>query len=211
MKVITIAAAKGGSGKTSMTALLAVKASRESLGVRMVDLNADQANLEQWWVTRGQPMNPRLERGITNITRDVVALRAAGEVEWLFIDTPPLDMDLIENAVAVADAVVIPVRTSIFDIGSIDSLVEICKAHRKPFAFVLSAADTRFKPLNASALAALVTEGTVLGTRISYRLPYINALTVGKVGPEIEKSLWPEADSLWSEAKALVEKGASHG
>ncbi len=174
----------------------------------MIDLNADQANLEQWWVTRGQPMNPRLECEITNITTGVAALRAGGRVKWLFIDTPPLDMDLIENAVAVSDAVIIPVRTSIFDIGSIDSLVEICKAQRKPFAFALSAADTRFKALNASAIAALVTEGPVLGTRISYRLPYINALTAGKVGPEIDKSLEAEADSLWSEVMALAGKPA---
>ena len=178
----------------------------ESLGVCMIDLNADQANLEQWWVTRGQPMNPRLKRDIMNITTDVATMRADKRVEWLLIDTPPLDMDLIENAVAVSNAVIIPVKTSIFDIGSIDSLVEICKAHRKPYAFALSAADTRFKALNAEVLSALVTEGPVMATRISYRLSYINALTVGKVGPEIDKSLWPEADSLWSEVKALAEK-----
>lgn len=182
----------------------------------MLDLNADQGNLAQWWFSRGQPTNPRLESEVTNITMDVAALRKSGTVEWLFIDTPPLDMDLIENAVAVSDAVVVPVKTSIFDIGAIDSIVEICKLHGKPFAFVLSAADTRFKALNASALAALVTEGPVFGTRISYRLPYINALTAGKVGPEIDKELWPEADALWSEVKALAsksfaEKGRAHG
>ena len=158
----------------------------------------------QWWYSRGEPMNPRLEGEASNITMGVAALRKSGRVEWLFIDTPPLDMGLIENAVAVSDAVVIPVKTSIFDIGAIDSIVEICRAHDKPFSFLLSAADTRFKSLNNLALAALVTEGSVFGTRISYRLPYINALTVGKVGPEIDKELWPEADALWSEVKALV-------
>lgn len=217
MKVITIAAPKGGSGKTTTTTLLAVRASRESMRVAMLDLNADQANLAQWWFSRGQPMNPRLEGEVTNITMDVAVLRKSGRIEWLFIDTPPLDMDLIENAVAVSDAVVIPVKTSIFDIGAIDSIVEICRANDKPYSFLLSAADTRFKTLNAAALAALVTEGPVFGTRISYRLPYINALTVGKVGPEIDKELWPEADALWSEVKVLAgksraEKGrAAHG
>ena len=214
MKVITIAAPKGGSGKTTITTLLAVRASREGARVAMLDLNSDQANLAQWWFSRGQPMNPKLEDEVTNITLDVAALRMSGRVGWLFIDTPPVDMDLIENAVAVSDAVVVPVKTSIFDVGAIDSIVEICLAHGKPFSFVLSAADTRFKTLNASALAALVTEGPVFDTRISYRLPYINALTIGKVGPEIDKVLWPEADALWSEVKALAgaQKGrAPHG
>ena len=209
MRVVTIAAPKGGSSKTTTTTLLAVRASRESAGVAMLDLNADQANLAQWWFSRGRPTNPRLESEVTNITMDVAALRKSGTVEWLFIDTPPLDMDIIENAVAVSDAVVVPVKTSVFDIGAIDSVVEICRLHRKPFSFLLSAADTRFKALNTSALAALVTEGPVFGTRISYRLPYINALTVGKVGPEIDKTLWPEADALWSEVKALVDRSST--
>jgi hypothetical protein len=46
--------------------------------------------------------------------------------------------------VAVADAVIIPVRASIFDIGAITCAVEMCKERRKPYAFVLSAVD---KPL----------------------------------------------------------------
>ena len=175
----------------------------------MVDLNSDQANLTQWWISRGQPTNPYLERDVENITRDVQVLRASKRFDWLFVDTPPLDMDVIENAVAVGDCVVIPVRTSIFDIGAIDAVVEMCKQHRRPFKFLLSAVDTRFKALNASALAALVADGPVFSTRISYRLPYINALTAGKTGAEIEKELQSEADSLWLEVKALAESKLS--
>jgi hypothetical protein len=32
-------------------------------------------------------------------------------------------MDVIENCVVLADAVVVPVRTSIFDVGSVDAVV----------------------------------------------------------------------------------------
>ena len=204
MKVITIAAPKGGSGKTSTTALLAVRAMQDSQNVAMLDLNADQANLTTWWICRGSPFNPYLVNDIENITKDVQVLKASGRFDLLLVDTPPTTMDLIENAVAVADCVVIPVKTSIFDVSSIDSIVEMCKGHHKPFKFLLSAADTRFKELNATALAALVTDGDVFGTRISYRLPYINALTAGKTGPEISKDLHAEANALWTEVKALA-------
>jgi chromosome partitioning protein len=136
----------------------------------------------------------------------VRTLAASNEFDLCLIDTPPLDMDLIENCVVLADAVVVPVRTSIFDVGSVDAVVEMCHEHRKPFSFLMSAVDTRFKPLNAEALAALVTEGSVFGTRISYRLPYINALSVGKTGHEIDKSLKPEADALWTELQSLMAK-----
>jgi chromosome partitioning protein len=206
MKIVTIAAPKGGSCKTTTTTLLAVRAMQGGKHVCMIDLNADQANLAQWHVSRGTPYNPHLEQDITNITRDVAVIRASKKFDWLFIDTPPLDMDVIENAVVVADCVVVPVRTSIFDIGAVDAIVEMCKAHHKPFSFLLSAVDTKFKALNASALSALVEEGPVFGTRISYRLPYINALTAGKTGPEIDKGLQAEADAIWTEVQALANK-----
>jgi chromosome partitioning protein len=206
MKVVTIAAPKGGSCKTTTTTLLAVRTMQDRKRVCMIDLNADQANLAQWHISRGSPSMPHLEQDITNISRDVAVIRASKKFDWVFIDTPPLDMDVIETAVVVADCVVVPVRASIFDVGAVDAIVEMCKEHHKPFAFLLSATDTRFKALNASALAALVSEGPVFGTRISYRLPYINALTAGKTGPEIEKELQPEADALWTEVQALANK-----
>jgi chromosome partitioning protein len=207
VKVVTIAAPKGGSTKTGTTCLLAVRAMQDGKNVVMVDVNSDQANLTQWWVSRGQPFNPYLAQ-VEHITRDVQALRASNKYGWCFLDTPPLDMDVIENCVVVADAVVVPVRTSVFDVGSVDAIVEMCRDHHKPFSFLLSAVDIRFKALTASAVAAIVDKGPVFGTRISYRLPYINALTAGKTGPEIDKGLQPEADALWIEVKKLAERGA---
>lgn len=206
MRVVTIAASKGGSCKTTTTTLLAVKATQAGHNVCMIDLNSDQANLEQWYVSRGEPMLPHLERKITNITRDVAAIRASGRFDYLFIDTPPLDMDVIENAIVVADAVVIPVRASIFDLGAVGAIVEMCKDHHKPYAFLRAAFDTRFKALNQSALAALTPLGRVLGTTISYRLPYINAVTAGKTGPEIERELQLEVNALWTEVEQLAAK-----
>ena len=207
MKVVTIAAPKGGSCKSTTACLLAVRAMQDGKRVCMLDLNADQANLTQWHVARDEPDNPHLERDIQNITRDVAGLRRGGKYDWLFIDTPPLDMDVIENAVLVADAVVIPVRTSILDVGSIDAVVEMCRDHHRPYRFLLSAVDRNFKKLTASALAALAEDGDVFATRISYRLPYINAMTAGKTGPEIDDSLVDEVTTLWSEVQRLVASG----
>ena len=172
MKVIAIASPKGGSGKTTLASALAVRAAVESRRVAMFDLNSDQGNLTQWWVLRGEPMNPRLIE-VEHITRDVEVLRAS-RFEWLIIDTPPLELDIIENAVLKADCVLIPVRASIFDIGSITPVVEMCRERHKPYAFVLSAVDSRFKKLTERAMAALVSEGPICATRISYRQPYIS-------------------------------------
>jgi chromosome partitioning protein len=202
MKVITIASPKGGSGKTTLSSALAVRAAMESARVAMFDLNSDQGNLTQWWVLRGEPMNPRLVE-VEHITRDIEVLRAS-RFEWLIIDTPPLELDIIENAVLKADAVLVPVRASIFDIGSITPVVEMCRERHKPYAFVLSAVDSRFKKLTERAMAALISEGPIFATRISYRQPYISALTGGLAGHEVEEDLRPEIDSLWGEVKRLA-------
>ncbi len=203
MKVITVAASKGGSGKTSTVALLAAKATIEGEHVCMLDLNHDQANLAQWHAVRGQ-MLPHLIQDIENVVRDVQIIRATGKFDWMIIDTPPLDMDVIETAVMVADCVVVPVRASMFDIEAVRPIVEMCNERRKPFAFLRSAFDTHFKRLNSASHNDLLKMGNVLSTTISYRLPYINALTMGKTGAEISKDLMPEADALWVEVKRLA-------
>ena len=202
MQVIAIASPKGGSGKTTLASALAVRAAMESPRVAMFDLNCDQGNLTQWWVLRGEPMNPRLVE-VEHITRDVEVLRAS-RFEWLIIDTPPLELDIIENAVLKADVVLVPVRASIFDIGSITPVVEMCRERHKPYAFVLSAVDSRFKKLTERAMAALISEGPIFATRISYRQPYISALTGGMTGHEVEEELRPEIDSLWGEVKRMA-------
>ena len=53
-------------------------------------------------------------------------------------------------------------------------------------------------------MAALISEGPIFATRISYRQPYISALTGGLAGHEVEEDLRPEIDSLWGEVKRVA-------
>ena len=48
MKVVTIAAAKGGSCKSTVCLSIAVGAVQEGLRVALFDLNADQGDLTKW-------------------------------------------------------------------------------------------------------------------------------------------------------------------
>jgi chromosome partitioning protein len=208
MKTITVASAKGGSGKSTITSALAVAGSHDGAKVALMDLNFDQASLTQWWTIRGRPDAPALALNVENIPRDVRTL--ASVYEWLFIDTPPSDMDLIEQSIAVASAVLIPVRCGFFDVAAVQSVVEMVRQHRKPFAFVLSAVDSRFKTLTTQTIAALGDLGPLLKMHMSYAQGYIKALAIGKTGPEIERKLKPEIDELLAEVRALAEKGPRH-
>jgi cellulose biosynthesis protein BcsQ len=170
----------------------------------MFDLNSDQGNLTQWWITRGEPTNPRLLE-VEKIGRDVDALRTANKFDWLIIDTPPLELDIIETAIVKADAVVVPVRPSMMDIGAVDAVVEMCKERNKPFSFLLAAVDSRMSKLTQKAKVELLKDGPIFSAVISYRAPYISAMAAGRVGFEVDKDLRDEADALWEEVKRLTE------
>ena len=207
MRVISVIAPKGGSGKTTLVTALAARAALESARVAMFDLNSGQANLTQWYILRGEPPNPVLIE-VEKISRDVEVLRAE-KFEWLIIDTPPLDLDVIENAVAVADAIIVPVRASIFDIGAITPVVEMAKERRKPYAFLLSAIDNKMPKLTERARAALIMDGPVITGSLSYKQGHISALTAGKAGFEVQKELRGEIDQVWAEVKQLASRQQS--
>lgn len=203
MKVIAVAAAKGGTTKTTVTLSLAARASLESARVAMFDLNGDQGDLTKWWKLRGQPMNPRIVE-VEKISQDVEVLRAE-KFDWLFIDTPPLELDVIENAVLKADAVIIPCRPGFFDIDAVTPVVEMCKRRRKPYKFLLSAVDSKMPKLVEAAMSALVGDGDIFASRLRYLQPYIQSIMKGKAAFEIDKGCEAEIANLWSEVKRLSE------
>ena len=202
MKVLTIAAAKGGSCKSTCTISLAVRAAQESSRVALFDLNGDQGDLTKWWKLRGEPKNPRLIE-VEQISRDVEVLRNE-RFDWLLIDCPPLDLDVIENSILKSDAVVIPARTGFFDVDAVTPVVEICKRRRKPYSFLLAAVDTKMPKLVETAMAALVNDGPIFATRLRYLQPYILSIQRGRSAAEIDKSCQPEIDHLWAEVKRLA-------
>jgi chromosome partitioning protein len=220
VKTVSICNPKGGTSKSLTTTLLSVKGSQEQRPngggknrVAMIDLNSDQGNLTQWYLRRGEPDNPKLLDDYEDLIKYVRALRDGGAFDHLFIDTPPMvdDSDVVEAAVMLADAVVIPVKSSIFDVESLEPLLEMCRQRRKPFGFLMSDVDERFKSLNVEMLAELTKEakdgGSVLATRISHRLPYINALTTGQTAPELaaaDTTIITAVDGLWHEVEGLL-------
>lgn len=150
----------------------------------------------------GRAEHPALVK-VEDVTSDVEVLRKAG-IDLLLCDSPPLDLDVTEAAVMEADLVLIPVRASIFDIGAITPVVEMCKRHRKRFAFVMSGVDAKMTKLTERARQAIASDGSILAAKVSYRADYISALTAGRTGFEIQKDLRPEIEQLWTEVTKLV-------
>lgn len=85
MRTVTIASGKGGTGKTTIAAALAVRAARDFGHVGIFDLDGGQSNLAQWWSLRGGPDNP-CSYEVENLREDIAALRDDG-CDWLIAPT----------------------------------------------------------------------------------------------------------------------------
>lgn len=204
-RVVTLAATKGGVGKSTLSAALAVRASEESKKVGLIDADRGQNSLVRWWELRGEPKNPRLLDA--DCTAEALGLISGQGYEWLFVDTPPRGLEEISQAINVAHFVLIPTRAAAFDVEATDQVVELCKTYQTPFAFVINAAQPTWK-LTQEARLYLAEDGTVLDTLITYRRAYIAATTLGKTGPEYDKDgrCREEIDALWSAVKLMVSK-----
>jgi chromosome partitioning protein len=204
MRVVALAATKGGVGKTTLASALAVRATQDSSRVALIDGDS-QASLAGWWELRGEPNNPKLFD--IDVSSEGLGLLMSEGWEWVFIDTPPAMIDQIEVAVLNSSFVLIPTRATPVDIEAVGEVVDLCRSHRKPFAFVLNAVTPQWSNLADGAEAYLRGHGPVLKERIGLRKSYVTAMTSGKSGPEVERgAARDEIDALWSSVKRALAK-----
>jgi chromosome partitioning protein len=203
LRSIVLANSKGGVGKTTLAAALAVRAAQESDRVALIDLDP-QESISSWWSRRGKVANPKLFE--LDATTEAIEMLLAEGWAYAFIDTPPSDIPRIESGIAVADLCLIPVRPSALDLEQVDIVSELAEAHDVPAVFVLNHADPRWK-LTRTAGAYLSRGGKpVLEPPISFRQAHMTAATVGKSGAELDSdgTTAHEIDQLWATVIKLL-------
>jgi chromosome partitioning protein len=213
MLTVAVVSSKGGVGKTTLCAALAVRAAKDG-DVALIDLDP-MGSLSSWWKRRvkADPKNGKtlkIVEGLdgTMLHRDVRVLE--GKFDYTFIDTPPAMMETMEEAVQAATVVIIPLRASAFDLAAFDPVIAACKKFNKPYGFVLNATHTKkgeakqWNDLAKGVIDALEEDGQVLKT-IEERWVYVGAVTTGKSGPEMPKSTEAkvEINGLWNAIKKL--------
>src|SRR6478752_7914034 len=95
--VVTLAGTKGGTGKTTLASSLAVRAAEDSPKVALIDLDP-QESLSSWWTRRGKSKNPKLFE--VDATTEAIELLISQSWQWVFIDTGPAKIELIEPGIA---------------------------------------------------------------------------------------------------------------
>ena len=186
MRILTLASQKGGTGKTTLAAHLAVEAERSKTGpVAVIDTDP-QGSLAAWWNTREAAIPLFAAFNIAQLTDPLQRLRQQG-IKLVIIDTPPQTLDTINNANAVADFVLIPPRPSPHDLRAVAAVVEMVEEAKKPFCFVINGATPR-SIIAKQAVSALAEHGKVAPATIHQRVDFaasmVDGRTVSELAPE---------------------------
>lgn len=203
MKTLSFASLKGGTGKTTLAAHIAVEAAAKGERVALIDLDA-QANLAEWFNEREAETPAYARATLNNIAATTDAL-AQGGYTLAVIDTPASDISALRAALAVSDAVLMPVRPSPNDLRAAPATFLEIERSRKPFALVLSQRVARTR-ISEQAVIALGNIGKVCPSVIGARTAYASAMIDGRTAQEIEP-FGPAAEeiaALWKFAKGML-------
>src|SRR4249919_774238 len=102
MNVIVLASQKGGAGKTTLAAHLAVAAEAVGDGPAVLIDTDPQGSLSAWWNVRTAESPALAPTTIAELPAKLEALAAAGYA-FAFVDTPPAITEAIGAVVASAD------------------------------------------------------------------------------------------------------------
>lgn len=170
-RVLTVAQQKGGAGKTTLAAHLAVAIAETGKSVAVVDIDP-QASLSSWWQMRedlGVPV-PTNGRGKGSLgVHAVTGWRTAAEVEKLardhdvvLVDSPPHAETEAKIAVRVADLVLIPLQPSPMDFWATQATLDLAASEKTKALLILNRVPPR-----ASLTEAMLSRIKEMGAKVA--------------------------------------------
>ena len=193
-KILTVANRKGGAGKSTCAAHIAISATKKGLKTIIIDLDP-QKTLELWWKKREEE-NPYLT--------DIDPLRIESVIEGLnehkfdlcIIDTPGDTSINANSGLKVADLVLIPSKPTAPDLQAIGRTIATIKSLEKRYLFVITQAVARSK-LAIQGASVLSEFGMLAPVTIGNRVAYANAMNIGSSAGEDNTEAEEEIEKLW--------------
>jgi chromosome partitioning protein len=177
--IITVAQQKGGAGKTTLAAHLAV-ALAEGGGVAVVDIDP-QASLSRWYETR---LAAHGAGGLSHVR--ITGWRTQREVERLarnhdvvVIDSPPHAETEARIAVRAAGLVVVPVQPSPMDLWATEPTLALAREEKVPVLVVVNRVPPRARLADELERRIRDLGAPVARTRIGNRIQFASALFEG--------------------------------
>ena len=204
MQTIVFSSQKGGSGKTTLCAHLAVEAERAGAGPVCVIDTDPQGTLATWHGRRAAESPQRADLPFDQLVAGLSVLRTRGAA-YCFIDTPPSRTDDTRALYQLADLVIVPIRPSPSDLWAAVPTVELLRQERIPYMFVLNQTKAQAR-ITAQVAAALSKHGQVAPEFVGDRTAYAGALTDGRTAPEVAPKgpAAIEMAALWASLRATL-------
>ncbi len=184
-RVITVAQQKGGAGKTTLAAHLAVAwAGSGKRRVAIVDTDP-QGSLTQWYKVREASFEE------TDLTFAAISgWRVRSEIDRLkhthdiiVIDSPPHTDAEARTAIRAADLVVIPLQPSPMDVWATSATISICKQEKVPVKMVLNRVHPQAKLTEAISGEMVGLSSNRFGNRVIFAGALMHGLGVTEAEP----------------------------
>lgn len=209
-KIITIAQQKGGAGKTTLAAHLAVAALQRSERLSVALLDTDpQGSLGQWFMQRCERLgDDQADMGFRTASAWGARLEAANlakEHDLVIVDTPPkADWDC-RPAMEAADLVLIPVLPSPVDVWATEPTLEAAKSQKTDVLLVLNRVVANARLTGEMTEAVEKIGAPVAAARLGSRVAFAGGMGEGATVLETARS-----SKAAKEAKALAAEIFAH-
>jgi len=177
MHVVSFVTQKGGSGKSTTAASIAVAAFQQGRRVFMLELDR-QGTLSDWTESRKADEGPDFERiDATALDKALSTLKAEG-YDLAIIDTAGIDSPATNAAMRAADLCLIPCRPTATDLRGCLPTVQSLIRLEKDFAFVLTQCPPR-SPRVDETRTGLAALGMIAEPPIVSRTDHQDAMAAG--------------------------------
>ena len=203
-KIITVAQQKGGAGKTTIAANLAVALARMDKSVSLLDTDP-QGSLGRWFMTRRENGDPGMGFSTASawgVSYECDKLRS--ETDYVFVDTPPkIDSDL-KPAIRESDLVIVPVSASQVDVWATEGVLDMAQREKADVLVVLNRikAGTRVAEDVEKSLKKLGVARAK--STLGHRVAFPETMGVGKGVQERGKGVW--TDEIEALTKEIVKR-----
>lgn len=181
--VITIAQQKGGAGKTTLAAHLAVAWAGQGRRVALVDIDP-QGSLAAWHQLRSERFGSGRTgldfAAITGWRTEAEVERRARDHEIVVVDSPPHAETEAKLAIRVADLVVIPVQPSPMDVWATRPTLDLAGQEKVPVLLVLNRVPPRANLVEAMQEKLAEFGASVAESRIGNRVALATAMLEGR-------------------------------
>lgn len=208
--VVTVAQQKGGAGKSTLAANLAVALAGAGHKVALLDTDP-QASLGHWYAARQKQADSLAPIAFDSPSgwRTPGALdRLRRTEDFIIVDTPPHAETDTRLSIRAADLVLLPLQPSPADFWASDATLKLAATEGRNVAAVLNRVPPQGR-LRDSIAAALVEKGVTLmaqtlGNRVHFATAFLDGMGVTEAAPRSQAAT--EIRGLAGEIAGLVGK-----